>query len=345
MKRPTQADVANLANVSRATVSYVINKRSKGQIPVSEETIQRVWDAVEKLGYEPDARARSLRSGGSTKTIGILIPDVRNPHYWEMMEGFELEARRSGYHVMMYSSALSGERSITILKALAERRIDGIIVVGSYVTYSEEAGSILNRLIKQRLPIVLGNLEYETDCLHSDYHQATLELMEYLYDLGHRRISLLYGVEPDEKALDRLIPYQGFVKDRNLPSDKELIVRCGPTVADGYTAARTALQRLPRPSALVCVNDWLAVGALRAAAELSIRVPQDLSVAGYDAVRMGEYTVPSLTTVTWNTVKWSRQAVRMLIERLNNPESPFQKTTVPHKLLIRESTAAAPGDS
>lgn len=342
MKRPTQADVAKLAHVSRATVSYVINGQADGQIQISEETTQRVWDAIETLGYEPHAQARSLRTGGSTKTIGILIPDVRNPHYWEMLEGFEHEARQLGYHVMMYSSELSGERSITILKALAGRRIDGIILIGSYVTYSAEAQIILKQLLKQRLPIVLGNLEYETDCLHSDYWQATEELLDYLYKLGHRRINLLYGVSPDEEAIDRLEPYTEFMRQHDLPLTEDSIIHCGPTIADGYAATCSMLQAKNKPTALICVNDWLAIGAIRAADEFKIRVPQDLSISGYDAITLGEYSTPSLTTVSWDTIKWSREAVKVLARRLENPHTEFEKIVIPHKMLIRESTGPAP---
>ena len=342
MNRPTQVDVAKRAGVSRATVSYVLNGATNKGVPISAETQQRVWDAIEELGYEPHAQARSLRSGGATKTIGILIPDVRNPHYWEMMEGFELEARQWGYHVMMYSSELSGERGITILRALAGRRIDGIIIIGSYVTYSKEAQIILNQLLKQQLPIVLGNFDYETDCLHSDYRQATTELLHYLYGLGHRQISLLYGVAPDEEALDRLEPYKAFLNEHQLPLLETSVIECGPTIRDGYLAACRIFSVDSPPTALVCVNDWLAMGAIRAAHEYNLRVPDDISISGYDGINLGEYMTPSLTTVSWDTIKWSREAFRFLVRRLEDPNEDYQKVTIPHEVLIRESTGAAP---
>jgi len=341
IKRPTQADVADLANVSRATVSYVINGLANSQIPISQDTIERVWSAVETLGYEPHVQAQSLRTGGSTKTIGILIPDVRNPHYWEMIEGFESEAHELGYHVMMFSSALSGERSINILKALAGRRIDGIILVGSYVTYSDEAQAILRQMLEQRLPIVLGNLSYQTDCLHSDYRQATFDLLDYLYKLGHRRFGLLYGVAPDEEALDRLEPFKEFLIEKNLARDRNAIIRCGPTIAEGFAGAMQMLQKPHRPSAVLCVNDWLAVGALRAASTLGLKVPDELSIAGFDAIILGEYCTPSITTVSWDTIRWSREAVKLVVRRLENPDSEFRKVVVPHKLVVRESTGPA----
>lgn len=257
------------------------------------------------------------------------------------MEGFEIEARQLGYHVMMYSSELIGERGITILKSLAGRRIDGIILVGSYITYSKEAQSILTQLLKQRLPIIVGNFDYESDILHSNYRQATFEILEYLFDLNHRQFHLLYGVSPDEEAIDRLEPFEAFMKQRNLPFDDQSIIRCGPTIADGYEATRTVLQAKKKPTALVCVNDWLAIGATRAASELGIRVPEDLSISGYDAITMGEYITPSLTTVSWDTVKWSRQAVKVLVRRLEKPNADFQKLVIPHNVLIRESTGPA----
>src|SRR5262245_56998015 len=122
MNRPTQVDVARRAGVSRATVSYVLNGQADKRVPISDETRQRVMDAIEELGYSPDARAQALRSG-STKTIAFIIPDLRNPHFCEYATGIEQEARAAGYHVLLSSTALNDEYAIDILKDLARRRI------------------------------------------------------------------------------------------------------------------------------------------------------------------------------------------------------------------------------
>src|SRR5512144_1193078 len=132
MNRPTQVDVAKRAGVSRATVSYVLNGQTEGRVPISEETQQRVLDAIEELGYEPDARAQALRSG-STKTIGLIIPDIHNPHFWQTADGVEQELRAAGYHLLLSSADLSPEYGEDIFKELSRRRIDGLILMSAHI--------------------------------------------------------------------------------------------------------------------------------------------------------------------------------------------------------------------
>src|SRR5512136_1953547 len=135
MKRPTQVDVARLAGVSRATVSYVINGLADVQVPISEQTRRRVLEAIEELGYEPDARAQPLRSG-STKTIGLILPDIRNPHFWQTADGVEQEIRAAGYHLLLSSVDLSPDYGEDIFKELSRRRIDGLILMGASIFQS-----------------------------------------------------------------------------------------------------------------------------------------------------------------------------------------------------------------
>ena len=155
MKRPTQVDVARLAGVSTATVSYVVNGLANGRVPISEDTRQRVLEAVQELGYEPDARAQALRSG-DTKTIGLILPDIRNPHFWENADGVEQELRAAGYHLLLSSTALNPEYGEDTFKDLSRRRIDGLILMGFSIVQSAEAKHILTQLLKRRLPIEIG---------------------------------------------------------------------------------------------------------------------------------------------------------------------------------------------
>lgn len=343
MKRPTQVDVARLAGVSRATVSYVVNGHADGRVPISEETRQRVMQAVTQLGYVPDARAQSLRSG-DTNTIGLIIPDIRNPHFWEHAEGVEQAARAAGYNLLLSDTALDEEYAEDIFKNLSRRRIDGLIMMGGFIDQSEEAKSILTTLLKRRLPIVElidHEVDYEVDFIVSDYRAATKEVMTYLLSLQHQRIGLIYGVATPVLAEDRLQPYQESLLAAGLPVDQELIAQCGPTIEEGYQAAMQLLQLSARPTALIAVNDLLAVGALRAAGDLGLRVPRDLSLIGYDDVQMANYLVPRLTTVSKNAVKIGQEAVRLLLARIEEPNRPIQKIDMPVRLIIRESTGPA----
>jgi LacI family transcriptional regulator len=345
MKRPTQVDVARLAGVSRATVSYVVNGLAGGRVPISEETRQRVLDAVAELGYEPDARAQALRSG-NTKAIGLIIPDIRNPHFWENADGVEQEARASGYHLLLSSMDLSPEYAEGVFKDLSRRRIDGLILMGSFIGQSEEAKNTLTRLLKRRLPIVeisdQFNVDYTVDCVVSDYRAATMEVMSHLLSLLHRRIGLIYGVAMPELGEDRLQPYQDSLQAAGLPVDQELIVECGPTIEDGYQAVLQLLKLPSRPTALIAINDLLAIGALRAAGDLNLHVPTNLSLASYDDIAVANYLMPRLTTVAKDAIRMGREAVKLLLARIQEPNRPYQRINMPARLIIRGSTGPAP---
>src|SRR5713101_5643737 len=163
-KRPTQLDVAHRAGVSRATVSYVLNGLANGRVPISNETRQRVMQAITELGYVPDASAQALRSG-STHTIGLIIPDMHNPHFWQTADGVEQTARAGGYHLLLSSMDLNPQVGRDVLRDLSRRRIDGLILMGAFVNQSEEAKSTLSELLTRRLPIVEiadhHNIEYD----------------------------------------------------------------------------------------------------------------------------------------------------------------------------------------
>ena len=354
MKRPTQADVARLAGVSTATVSYVINNLADGRVPISEETRQRVLEAIEALGYEPDARAQALRSG-HTRTVGLILPDIHNPHFWQTADGVEQELRAAGYHLLLSTADLDPDHGKEIFKEMSRQRTDGLILMSAFIFQSEEAQKILTRLIKRRFPIVKIGEHPTIDCVVSNYETATREAMAYLLSLQHRRIGLIYGVRPlwvgsetvnlpvdYSGGLDRLLPYQECLQAAGLPVDPELVVTCGTTIEDGYQAALQLLRLPMRPTALLAINDLLAIGALRAANDLGLRVPADLSVVGYDDIPLASYMTPRLTTSSKDMVQLGREAVKLLLARIQDPDRPHQRIEVQARFIIRESTGPAP---
>jgi LacI family transcriptional regulator len=341
MNRPTQVDVAKRAGVSRATVSYVMNGQTEGRVPISEETRQRVLEAIEALGYEPDARAQALRSG-ATKTIAFIIPDLRNPHFCEYATGIEEAARISGYHILLSSTNLNDEYGVDIFKDLARRRIDGLIIASSFILEIEEAQAVLAQLRQRGLPIVELSDNYGVDYAAAEYWQATQEVMSYLLSQGHRRIGLIYGVGSHELGEDRLQPYRASLEAAGMQTESDLMVECGPAIEDGYQAAKKLLELQKRPTAIIAINDLLAMGALRAAADLGLSVPRDLSVVGYDDIPMAKFIVPRLTTVTKNASMLGRKAFELLLARIQNPELPRQQFNGPTRLIVRESTGQVP---
>jgi LacI family transcriptional regulator len=341
MNRPTQVDVARLAGVSRATVSYVLNGVTEGRVPISDETRRRVLAAIEELDYEPDARAQALRSG-NTKTIALVIPDLRNPHFCEYATAIEEAARASGYHLLLFSTTLNDEYALDIFKDLARRRFDGLILVSGFILESKEAQATLAQIRERGLPVVELSENYGLDAVAADYREATNEVMSYLSSLQHRRIGIIYGVGGHELAEDRLQPYRASLEAAGIPFDADLVQKCGPTIEDGYQATKKLLELKARPTAIITINDLLAIGALRAAVDLKLRVPNDLSLVGYDNIPMANYLIPRLTTVTKDAYTLGTQAFDMLLTRMQNPDLPRQLIQHLPRLIIRESTGQAP---
>ena len=346
MKRPTQVDVARLAGVSRATVSYVVNGLTDGRVPISKDTRQRVLEAVAELDYVPDARAQALRSG-NTNTIGLIIPDIHNPHFWEIADGVEQEAYAAGYHILLSSIPPENEYAEDIFKNLSQRRIDGLIMIPSFIYQSEEAQKTLANLLKRRVPIVgimadHGEASYNIDRVISDYRDTTVEVMTHLLSLQHRRIGFIYGIAVPELGNDRLSAYRDSLQAAGLPVDPELIIQCGQPIEDSYQATRQLLELPVRPTALLAINDFLAVGALRAIRDLNLNVPDDISLVGYDDVPLAKYLVPRLSSASKNGEKMGREAMRLLLARLQDPNRPRQEIRLPARLILRESTGPAP---
>lgn len=344
MKRPTQLDVARIAGVSRATVSFVVNGLTDGRVPISDETRKRVLLAVAELGYEPDARARALRSG-DTKIIELIVPDMRNPHYWENISGIQQEIQSAGYQLILSHLGQRNEYGDDVFENLLGRRIDGLILMGSYIDQSELAIRTLGLLRKRRLAIVEINdrltKDHFVDNVVSDYRAATREVMAHLLGLQHRRIAFIYGVATPDLGLDRLEPYQETLEAAEIGVDPGLILHCGPTTAESYQAARLLLSRPDRPTAVIAVNDLLAVGVLRAATDAGLSIPGDLSVVGYDDLFLDDYTIPRLTSVAKDAVGMGHRAARMLLERIAVPDLPRQIVEFPAKVILRESTGSA----
>jgi LacI family transcriptional regulator len=312
---------------------------------ISEKTRKRVQDAIKELGYVPDARARALRSG-DTKTIGLFIPDIRNPHFWEMAEGVEQEARSAGYRLLLSSISLNYEYAYEILDDLLNRKADGLIVMGWPTFIAEQASAYLNRFLERRLPIVdicdHYNADLPMDRVAGDYNATTREAMSYLLGLRHKRIAILYGVALHELGIDRLEPYEDSLRAAGLPVEEDLIIQCGATIEDGYQGTQKLLSLSPRPTAIIAINDLLAMGALRAITDLGLSVPADVSIVSYDDITMASYTVPRLTTVSKDILSVGRMAVKLLLARLQEPDRPYQTETHPARLIIRESTGPAP---
>jgi LacI family transcriptional regulator len=338
-KRPTQSDVARAAGVSRTTVSYVLNDPA-GNIQITAETRKKVAKAAERLGYQPDSRAQSLRSGDS-RTIGLLIPDIHNPHYWQVVEGVEEQAYEKDYDVLLVVSSLDQRREDRCLQALSRRTISGLLVMRTFSFKSET----VKRLLASGQPVIeIGSPGplFGFDRVHADYSQGMKDLLAYLLGLGHERFAFINGVAEPALGKDRLEVYHQTLKEGGIARQQALVINCGSTTEDGYQATRILLEKKQRPTAIIAINDFLALGVMRAVFDANLQIPEDISVASFDDLPMSRYLKPRLTTVGRDTKALGQLSAKVLIERLEGEARPPQILNVPTHLVIRESTGAAP---
>lgn len=338
MKSPTQADVARLAGVSRATVSYVLSGRTGGSIATAEETRQRVLAAAAELGYEPNAAARSLRLSES-KTIGLLVPDTGNPYYWQLLQGAETEARACGYDLLLVNTALDPAREREAIRAVLRRRVDGLLIILAF--HDRVADEVRNVIDRCNAVVLIGDgatIDRSLDSVRSDHAGGAVRMMAHLLALGHRRIGFVFGVAGPPLGQERLNAYRRAMQDAGAPGGEELVERCGVSLEDGYAAALRLLDRSPRPTAILVINDLLALGVLRAANERGLRIPDDISVAGFDDITMARFANPPLTTVRVHADRVGCTAMRLCFERMRDPERPTQAVCISSELVLRGST-------
>jgi LacI family transcriptional regulator len=182
----------------------------------------------------------------------------------------------------------------------------------------------------------------DIDRVISDYRDVTVEIMTHLLSLGHQRIGVIFGIAVPNLGNDRLLAYQESLRAAGLPLDPGLVVECGPTIEDSYQATLKLLALPSRPTALLAINDLLAVGALRAIKDSGLDVPRDISLFGYDDMPLSKYLVPRLSTASKDGEKMGREAIRLLLARLQDPDRPPQQIRLPARLILRESTGPAP---
>jgi LacI family transcriptional regulator len=336
-KRPTQADVAKLAGVSRTTVSYVLSDHSGGRIPISQETRRKVLKAADTLGYEVNVLGRSLRSG-SSQAIGLLIPSVHNPHFLDILTGVQDIISERGYYLALFNANLEPKQERGCIRALLQRRFDGLILLP---TFLDLFASEMERCAQRSCPAVFTLPVEGADWVTPDARTGAGLLVDHLFSLGHERIGFIHGVPRQDIAHRRLGVYRDKISTRGLPLDEQLIRRCGSTIQDGYDAARELLALPAPPTAIWSVNDLLAVGALRAVRAQGLDVPGDISLVGFQDIALASQLTPPLTTVRTDGRELGRQAAQMLFRRIQEPDREPMQKTLDTKLIVRQSTGLA----
>ncbi len=329
----TIRDVALHAGVSITTVSHVLNDTRH----VSEQGRERVQAAIRALGYVPSAVARSLKSN-TTSTLGMLIPNSSNPYFAEIVRIVEDRCFAAGYTLILCNTDDEPHRQSVYIKVLAERRIDGLIVVST-----GDDDSLVTQLRGIRLPIVLVDREIADptcDLVETAHMQGGLLAVRHLLSLGHRQIACIggpAGVMPSEQRIEGW--RMALAESGAAPGATTLLWRGGFTSQGGYEAMHAILRTDQPPSAVFACNDLMAIGALRAAHETGVRVPDELSIVGFDDIELSGYTSPPLTTVAQPKDHIGALAVDMLLERVSQRRHEPRKVVLQPELRVRASTA------
>ncbi|HXF05815.1 MAG TPA: LacI family DNA-binding transcriptional regulator [Blastocatellia bacterium] len=324
-------DIARAANVSHSTVSRALRNSHL----VSRETAERIRRIAHEMGYRPSAVARSLVTQ-RTKTIGVVVTTIADPFIAEVVSGIEEVANDHGYSVFLANSNADPAREIKVVHSFHERRVDGILVTASRV-----GALYLPVLSEMKVPIVLINNQHPDEFVHSvliDNITASREATEHLIRLGHRRIAYIgdqYGYQSDT---ERFAGYRQALEMAGLDFLPELIAH-GDGKPEGGMAAMEKLLALPEPpTAVFCYNDMSALGALRVIRSRGLRVPDDISLVGFDDLFIASYTNPPLTTIRQPKRQMGRMATEVLLKLLAG-ENSATHIQVKGELIVRESTA------
>jgi len=330
---PTLATVARLANVSVASASRVLNG-----IKTNPETLQRVREAADAVGYVPNAAARSLRSR-RTGQIAFAMPDVANPVYTTMVGSIQQVARSHGSRLILHSTGGDVSDELGFLADLRQRYVDGLILCSLEFTPAH-AEAVAGAAVPV---VVIGKPTRgaQVDTVRANSRRGAAEAMRHLYDAGRRRIALVNGPERTAPGSARKLGYLDGLRACGLERDEALL-----ETADDFTidAGRAAVERLigrARPDAIFCANDLLALGALSALRDVGLEVPRDVALVGMDNTNLSAVTSPPLTTVDLGSAERARAAVELLLARIEHPGRRARDVGVEPRLVVRGSCGAA----
>lgn len=328
-KKVTIQDIAREANVSISTVSRVLNN---GAV-VADEKRDAVLKAVDKLGYKPNVFAQGLASGQS-KTIGVLTPYISSPFYGEMMRGIIEGLFSSNYSALFSEVFWSLERERQAIQNLMARRIDGLITLGG-----ESSTEALLDINDQMPLIIIGRTvaNLSERCLRINDFEGAYNATKYLIDFGHRRIVYITGLLSHQDAAERLAGYRQALRDNSIEVDDNLIIEGDFSEKSGLLAVQSLLLRAQTFSAIFAANDQVAYGARLGLFRQGLRVPDDISIIGFDNQPGSAYMIPPLTTVQFPAVEMGQVAARAILDLLKGKS--FTPPNFGAELVIRESVA------
>ncbi len=331
----TIKDIANIAKVSVATVSYVLNNSRY----VSAERKQRVLEAVSELGYVPNAIARGLRVQ-ATRTIGLVMSDITNPFYPELARGCQDVARSSGFSVLMLNTDEREDRFHTALKLAKEGKVDGLIVANIL----NNDLPVLKDLIKSGCMIVLAHRKipgFVMDSVVADNYGGASAVVRHLTELGHRRIAFISGIPESSVSNERIAGYKDSIVRLGIEKTADSILPGFGQYEPSYALASLLMQRGPaeRPTAIIADSDVAALAVIDLAYEKSLRIPQDIAIVGFDDLFFASSRAIELTTVRIPRYEIGQQAARILLQRIQGKgEKVPEELVLPTQLIVRKTS-------
>jgi LacI family transcriptional regulator len=326
-------DVARRAKVSTATVSRTVNQVAT----VDAQLAKRVWKAIEELGYYPNRQARALVSGRS-RVFGLIVSEITNPFFPEIVQTFETLAVEQHYEILLTSTIHDPKRMELAVRRMIEGRVDGVAIL----TFGMEE-DLLEHLRFRNLPLVfvdIGPKAPRVSNIRVDYADGIRQAVQHLAALRHERIGFIAGPLRLRSAMARKDAFQASMKEIGLPVKPDFLVEGDHRLEGGKRALKKLAELRERPTAVLCSNDMTAIGVMREAFELNIKVPQDLSVIGFDDIRMAEFLTPPLTTVQMSQSELARFAFEALLKEVKR-ETPIPEGSeyvLKTHLVLRNST-------
>jgi LacI family transcriptional regulator len=338
VKLPERMDIrtiARAANVSIATVSRTINHVAT----VNPEIARCVWKVIDELDYFPNTQARALVSGRS-KLLGLIVSEITNPFFPELIQGFEDIAVAHGYEILVSSTNHDPRRMSHCIRRMLERKVEGVAIM----TFGIEE-PLLDQLAKRKVPLVfidVGPKRPGISLLKVDYHHGIRQGVQHLADLGHRDIAFISGPVTLHSAQSRRAAFTASVKGCGIALDPAYIVEGDHTLEGGIASMEHLLAAKKRPTAVMCSNDMTAIGVLHKLYRAGLRVPDDLSVIGFDDIHIAQVTIPPLTTIQMSRFELARAAVTALRAHVEKSENamPRREYNIQTDLIVRESTGA-----
>ncbi|MCP8899554.1 LacI family DNA-binding transcriptional regulator [Gilvimarinus xylanilyticus] len=325
-------DVAREAGVSVATVSRALSDPEK----VSQTSLNKVHSAIEKVGYRPNMLARSFRSAKSYAVV-VLVPDITNPFFSEVIRSIEDRAQQKGYAVLLGDTRGLPEREKEYIRRVETRLADGVIQLRP-----DEPGK-QSQIPKDVAFVNVCGCESTTGPrVRIDNRGAARSVVEYLISLGHKRIGVISGLSTNPHTVDRLAGYREALEAADLEFDPALIAEGDFTTWSGLNSAKQFCTMSNRPTAVFCMNDEMAIGAMQTFKSAGLRVPEDISVTGFDDISYARYCDPSLTTVTQPAEEMGKLSMDMLLRLIEGQDLAQEENVLPAEFVIRKSTNVPP---